>query len=81
MFPAGSFSSLQRRFLQRLALQAEVEQLRIEAQQLRIEVQQFSKALADMCSSTSWRVTAPLRAISGRLRAKARGGMRSKRHW
>jgi hypothetical protein len=66
MLPAGSFSSLQRQFSLRLALEVELERCRFQAQQL-------SEALADVHSSTSWRVTGPLRAISRRLRALASG--------
>ncbi|MEO9238281.1 MAG: hypothetical protein ABI418_09340, partial [Jatrophihabitantaceae bacterium] len=43
-----------------------------QAAQLRADNQRLTAELADLRASTSWRVTAPLRAASDRLRARVR---------
>ncbi|MCW2501029.1 MAG: glycosyl transferase family [Frankiales bacterium] len=74
MLPRGSFSSLQRQLSDRvvLELEAEIERRGDEMQRLAAALDEAARLPAEMRASTSWRVTAPLRAVSERLRGRGR---------
>jgi hypothetical protein len=74
MLPRGSFSSLQRQLSDRvvLELEAEIERRGHEMQRLASALDAATRLPDELRASTSWRVTAPLRAVSERLRGRGR---------
>jgi hypothetical protein len=74
MLPRGSFSSLQRQLSDRIVveLEAEIERRGAEMARLAAALSEAQRMPEEMRASTSWRVTAPLRAVSDRLRRRAR---------
>lgn len=66
-----TLETLSQRFQSQLALHADIERLRND---LRADFERLEDRLDAVYSSTSWRVTAPLRAVSG-LAGKLRGAI------
>ena len=54
------------------ALRAENEDLRIRVSQLDAATHEYRRQMAEVLTSVSWRVTAPLRGIAGKVRLARR---------